>query len=64
MTSVSSLIRKRVTVCEYPDGTVEIQHEGTSRVFDKIRQVNQAAVVDNKQLDAALEMSWCDARSH
>jgi hypothetical protein len=55
-----TLPRKRVTVCEYPDGRVEIQHEGASlpyRVFDKIRQVNQAAIVDNKQLGAALAMA-------
>jgi hypothetical protein len=26
-------------------------------VFDKIRQVNQAAIVDNKHLDAALAMA-------
>lgn len=56
----SALARKRAMVCEYPDGTVEIQHEGRSllyRVFDKIRQVNQAAIVDNKHLDAALIMA-------
>ena len=56
----NGLARKRVMVCEYPDGRVEIQHEGHSlpyRVFDKIRQVNQAAIVDNKHLDAALMMA-------
>lgn len=56
----SALARKRAAVCEYPDGRVEIQHEGRSlpfRVFDKVRQVNQAAIVDNKHLDAALIMA-------
>lgn len=54
------LVRKRVQVCEYPDGRLEIQYLGRAlpyRVFDKIRQVNQAAVVDNKHLGAALEMA-------
>jgi hypothetical protein len=54
------LARKRVSVCEYPDGRIEIRHGGDSlpyRVFDKMRQVNQAAVVDNKHLDAALMMA-------
>jgi hypothetical protein len=56
----SALARKRVIVCEYPDGRVEIQHEGQVlpyRVFDKVRRVNQAAIVDNKHLDAALLMA-------
>jgi hypothetical protein len=56
----SALARKRVQVREYPDGRIEIRHEGNAlpyRVFDKMRQVNQAAVVDNKHLDAALEMA-------
>lgn len=56
----TKLARKRVSVCEYPDGRVEIRHGEHSlpyRIFDKIRQVNQAAVVDNKHLDAALTMA-------
>ena len=54
------LAGKRVDVCEYPDGQLEIRHGEHSlpyRVFDKIRQVNQAAIVDNKHLDAALMMA-------
>lgn len=54
------LVRKRVMVCEYPDGRVEIQHEGRSlpyRVFDKIRRVKPAAIVDNEHLSAALMMA-------
>ncbi len=56
----AALARKQVTVCEFPDGKVEIQHEGhvlPYRLFDKMRQVNQAAVVDNKQLGAALAVA-------
>jgi hypothetical protein len=54
------LAGKRVEVCEFPDGTLEIRHEGTAlpyRMFDKIRQVNQAAIVENKHLDTALMMA-------
>ena len=55
-----SLARKRVHVCEYPDGRIEIRHGERVlpyRVFDKMRQVNQAAIVDNKHLGAALAMA-------
>jgi len=51
------LARKRVTVCEYPDGRLEIEHEGhvlPYHQFDKMRQVNQPTIVENKHLDAAL----------
>src|SRR3546814_6977719 len=54
------LAGKRVDVCEYPDGRLEICHGGhvlPYRVFHKIRQVNQAAIVENKHLDAALAMA-------
>jgi len=54
------LMRKRVSVCEYPDGRIEIRHGDhvlPYSVFDKMRQVNQAAVIDNKHLDAALMMA-------
>lgn len=55
-----ALARKRVTVCEYPDGRLEIQHEGhvlPYRQFDKMRQVNQPAIVENKHLDGALMLA-------
>jgi len=55
----TSLARQKVTICDYPDGRLEIQHNGVClpyRTFDKIRAVNRAEVVDNKRLDAALEM--------
>jgi hypothetical protein len=54
------LARKKVDVCEYPDGRLEIQHDGIAlpyRMFDKMRRVNQAPVVDNKHLDAALALA-------
>ncbi|MFY9350401.1 MAG: ISNCY family transposase [Sphingobium sp.] len=54
------LAGKRVDVCEYPDGRLEIRHGEHAlpyEMFDKIRQVNQAAIVDNKHLDAALTLA-------
>ena len=50
-------IGKRVTVVDYPDGRLAIRYRGVDlayRTFDKIRQVSQAAIVENKQLGAAL----------
>ena len=54
------LAGKRVEVCEYPDGALEIRHGDHAlpyRMHDKLRQVNQAAIVGNKHLDAALLMA-------
>lgn len=51
------LARKRVTVYDYPDGRVVIRHEGRDlpyRTFDKLQKVDQAAIVENKRLGAAL----------
>lgn len=56
---VTGLPRKRVTVCDYPDGRLEIQYDGVTlpyRTFDKLRSVNRAEVVENKRLGPALEM--------
>lgn len=55
-----SLARKRVQICEYPDGRIEIRHHDRAlpyTVFDKMRQVNQAAIIDSKQLGAALALA-------
>jgi len=54
-----SLVRKRVTVCDYPDGRLEIQNNGVClpyRTFDKLRSVKRANIVENKRLGPALEM--------
>jgi hypothetical protein len=51
------LARKRVTVHEFPDGRLTIRHQGVDlpyRTFDKLRRVDQAAVVENKRLGAVL----------
>ena len=42
---------------DYPDGWLAIRYRGVElayRTFDKIRQVSQAVIVENKQLGAAL----------
>jgi hypothetical protein len=51
------LARQRVTVVNYPDGRFAIRHKGLDlpfRVFDKLRKVEQAAIVENKRLGAVL----------
>ena len=53
----ATLARKRVTVCDYPDGRLEIEHEGVSMpytTFDKVRPSKRAQVVENKRLDDLL----------
>jgi hypothetical protein len=50
---------KRVTVYDYPDGRMEIRHQGRAlpyRTFDLVRRVDQGAVVENKRLTEALEL--------
>ena len=44
-------IGKRVTVIDYPDGRLSIRYKGIEfayRTFDKIQQVDQGAIVENK----------------
>src|SRR5262245_22201647 len=51
------LRRKRVTVVDYPDGRLAIRYRGLDlpfRAFDKLRQVSQASIVENKHLGAVL----------
>ena len=50
---------KRVTVVDYPDGRLSIRYRGVElayRTFDKIRQVDQGAIADNKRLGPLLAM--------
>jgi hypothetical protein len=49
----NAAIGKYVTIFDYPDGRVSIRHDGVElayRTFDKVRQVDQGAIADNKQL--------------
>ena len=51
------LRRKRVTVIDYPDGRLAIRYRGFDlpyTTFDKLRQVSQATIVENKHLGAVL----------
>ena len=51
------LRRKRVTVLDYPDGRLAIRYRGLDlpyTTFDKLRQVSQATIVENKHLGAVL----------
>ncbi len=55
-----SLARQRVTVIDYPDGRLAIRHNGLDlpyRTFDKVRHVNQAAIVENKRLGPMLALA-------
>jgi hypothetical protein len=57
--TAQAAIGRRVTVVDYPDGRIAIRYLGEElayRTFDKIRKVNQAAVVDHKRLGSLLEM--------
>src|SRR5438132_140747 len=52
-------IGKRVTVVDYPDGRLSIRYRGVElayRIFDKIQQVDQGAIADNKRLGPLLAM--------
>ena len=52
------LIGKKVMVHNYPDGTIDIKHCGKSlkvTVHDKLRTVNEAVIVNSKQLDTTLK---------
>jgi hypothetical protein len=51
------LARNRVTVVDYPDGRLAIRYRGIDlpyRTFDRIQQVDQGAIVENKRLGPAL----------
>ncbi len=45
-------IGKRVTIIDYPDGRLAIRYRGIEfayRTFDKIQQVDQGAIIENKR---------------
>ncbi|WP_298143717.1 ISNCY family transposase [uncultured Acinetobacter sp.] len=52
------LIGQYISFLEYPDGTVAIMHEGRKinyRIFNKLAELQQNEVVENKRLGAVLE---------
>jgi hypothetical protein len=51
------LVGKYVEFLEYPDGTVAIEYQGrkvTYSIFDKLSQLNQREIVENKRLGSVL----------
>jgi hypothetical protein len=51
---------QHVTVFDYPDGQFKIRHEGRElpySVFDRLSQIRQADIVNNKRLAATLTMA-------
>jgi hypothetical protein len=51
------LAKNRVTVVDYPDGRLAIRDKGVDlpyRTFDRLQQVDQAAIVENKRLGPVL----------
>jgi transposase len=51
------LAGQKVIVCDYPDGRLEVMHDGIIlpyRTFDKLRSIQRAEVVENKRLDDIL----------
>jgi len=54
-----SAIGKRVTVLDYPDGRLVIRYEGHDlayRTFDKICQVKETNIIENKRLGSLLDL--------
>lgn len=52
------LWKKRVTIFDYPDGRLDIRHNGQPlrySSFDKVQQVKQGTIADNKRLSAVLQ---------
>ena len=54
------LIHRYLEVWEYPDGRIEIRAEGVSLPYvpyDRLAQIDQGAVIDNKRLNHALQVA-------
>ena len=52
------LVGQYISFLEYPDGTVAIMHEGRKinyRIFNKLAELQQNEVVENKRLGAVIE---------
>ena len=60
------LPRKKVTVFDYPDGTIAIKYKGlplSYSIFDKVSQVDQGQIVSNKRLGAVLAFAQEEQKS-
>ena len=54
-----ALPRKKVTVYDFPNGRIEVRHQGLAlpyRTFDRITRIDQGAIVENKRISEALEL--------
>ena len=55
-----TLIHKYIDVFDYPDGRIEIRADGTTLPYvryDRLPQVDQGAIVENKRLGHALQIA-------
>ena len=55
-----SLVHRYLDVFEYPDGRIEIRANGAALPcvrYDRLSEIDQAAVVDNKRLGHTLQMA-------
>ncbi|ACB66763.1 Integrase catalytic region [Burkholderia ambifaria MC40-6] len=54
------LIHRYIDVLEYPDGRIEIRANGevlTCRLYDKLAEVDQGAIIEHKRLSHALQVA-------
>lgn len=55
-----ALIGQYVEMYEYPDGRIEVRANGTAlpyRIYDRLPEVDQGAIVDNKRLGHVLQVA-------
>ncbi|MBP2239415.1 hypothetical protein J2Z31_005962 [Sinorhizobium kostiense] len=52
----TDLASKKVIVCDYPDGRLDVTHEGTSLPYDTLRSVHRSEMLENKRLDDMLRL--------
>lgn len=61
------LRRKKITIYDYPDGTISLKYRGLPlpySVFDKVGKVDQGAIVSNKRLGAVLAYVQEEQKKH
>lgn len=58
---IDKIAGQHVTVFYYPDGRFKNRHEGRELPYsalDRLSQIRQADIVDNRRLAATLTMAW------
>ncbi len=56
------LINQYIEVYEYPNGRIELRANGASlpyRLYDRLSEINQGAVVEHKRLSHVLQVAQC-----